>query len=80
MILMKLFHFSNVELEQLEPKLGERRHGSEDSGAKDIPVIYLTDEPKRAPGIEKEGIYRHTVDVDEGDPCLNLDMYKENLK
>jgi hypothetical protein len=77
---MKLYHFSDVELERLEPKFGERRHAAEDSDAKDIPVIYLTDDLKRAPGIESFGIYRHTVEVDENDPFLSLDKNKENLK
>lgn len=77
---MKLYHFSDVELERLEPKLGERRHAAEDPDAKDIPVIYLTDDLQRAPGIESLGIYRHTVEVDENDPSLSLDKNKENLK
>lgn len=77
---MQLYHFSDRKLSTLEPRIGERRQSAEDNNAKDTPVIWLTDSPYRAPGVESLGIYRHTVEIDSNHPSLYKDSSKESLK
>ena len=77
---MQLYHFSDCKLSTLEPKVGNRRQIAEDPKVVDLPVVWLTDSPNRAPGVEKLGVYRHTVEIDSNDSDLFKDSSKESLK
>lgn len=77
---MQLYHFSKICLDRLIPQEGNRRHNSEDARAAGRPVVWLTDNPNRAPGVEGAAKFRHTVEVEESDPLLTKDESVEKLK
>ena len=77
---MRLYHFSEFRLHRLSPQNGERRHYCEDERAIGKAVVWLTDNPERAPAVERNARYRHAVEVKDNDPRLYKDESVERLK
>jgi hypothetical protein len=79
-MLILLYHFANTQYSELLPVIGANRHSSEDPRAIEKPVVWLTDSPIRAPGVEAQAQFRHEVEIEEDDPCLFKDESAERLK
>ena len=71
---MKFYHSTDVKTDTLVPRIGDRRHGNEDEGAVDKPVVWLSAQwEARMKGEGKFFKYRYVVEVPEDDPDLHED-------
>ncbi|GAB6180481.1 hypothetical protein JCM14036_18000 [Desulfotomaculum defluvii] len=67
---MKLYHFTNLPVNKLIPKIEDVSYLPKDLRVLNKPVIWLSDLPK----IQNEQIkYRYTVEVPDNDPNLSFD-------
>ncbi|MGY0692606.1 hypothetical protein ACW2QC_07400 [Virgibacillus sp. FSP13] len=71
---MIFYHFSNENINVLEPKLGPRRHSSEDSSIVNKPVIFLKANANIMFFDGKPSLFRYTVDINTLDKNLYRDM------
>ena len=72
---MKLYHFTNLQLNQLIPEIGEVSYLPEELKSLNIPVIWLSNLPN-IPRDQKTR-YRYSVDVPDNDPDLHFDKAQQ---
>ncbi|MBW5471557.1 hypothetical protein GPJ61_27605 [Brevibacillus formosus] len=69
---MFLYHFSDCDVDILQPMIGKNRHDGEDPLAVDKPVIYLTNCSDMIIDGQRR-LFRYTVEIDLNDPQLKPD-------
>lgn len=72
---MRLYHFTDLWLTKLVPKIGEISYLPEELKSFNLPVIWLSNLPN-IPSCQKTR-YRYSVDVPDNDPGLHFDKAQQ---